>query len=517
MIIKIKTLFNNLRVKTKLLIIILTVSLVCTSVSMLSISVVGLKNIKNQIETELLISGKLIANRVNAALEFNNNSSAIESLNALQVNKSISRACIYNKDGAQFASYFAGTFKENNCPAELKEPNLYKQNDLYSLYRVVSSQVDNTIIGHLFIETNLDRAHDYVQNLLLVGLIIFAAVILIAFILANLFQKTISRPIQYLVDTSSESAHLSESSPLFSSSKNELVKLEVLLRGIISKINSLEEQNVQRDKVMESVIKNSESTIGYLSNELKHPLEATIAFGDIISSRAIGDIDPEYIAYYNDVYLTVFYFYGIINDTMSFFKSHLKSNKGLPETVNVSHTLTQIISDIKSDKPDYLQKFNIICDPIVDESLPDLKLDNSLIKELLTNAFFVFSKYQTFLEKEDLRVKITAKKDIQDGDAEKFRIEIECEGLEGESIANVLENHRDYQNDVHLLRSKLQYMKYLASYDGGYLDFGNDLRKMSAMVIFYPWQQVFTNENNKNDYQNQSLEASLQQIVKAVQ
>ena len=76
---------------------------------------------------------------------------------------------------------------------------------------------------------------------------------------------------------------------------------------------------------MESVIKNSESTIGYLSNELKHPLEATIAFGDIISSRAIGDIDPEYISYYNDVYLTVFYFYGIINDTMSFFKSHLRS------------------------------------------------------------------------------------------------------------------------------------------------------------------------------------------------
>ena len=194
---------------------------------MLAISIVGLKNIKKQIETELLISGKLIADRVNAALEFNNNSSAIESLNALQVNKSISRACIYNNDGIEFASYFSGTYKGNNCPPSLKSPNLYKQDDIYSLYRVVTSQVDN-IIGHLFIETTLDRANDYVQNLLLIGVIIFSLVVLFAFILANLFQKTISQPIQYLIDKSTENAHLSESSPFFSSSKNELVKLEVL-------------------------------------------------------------------------------------------------------------------------------------------------------------------------------------------------------------------------------------------------------------------------------------------------
>ena len=505
--------FDNLSVKNKLLAIILTVSLTCASVSMLAISIVGLKNIKKQIETELLISGKLIADRVNAALEFNNNSSAIESLNALQVNKSISRACIYNNDGIQFASYFSGTYKGNNCPTSLQSPNLYKQDNLYSLYRVVTSQVDNTIIGHLFIETRLDRANDYVQNLLLIGVIIFSVVVLFAFILANLFQKTISQPIQYLIDKSTENAHLSESSPFCSSSKNELVKLEVLLRGIISKINNLEEQNIQRDKAMESVIKNSESTIGYLSNELKHPLEATIAFGDIISSRAIGDIDPEYISYYNDVYLTVFYFYGIINDTMSFFKSHLRSQRGIEETINVVDFLTKSLNEIKSNKPDYLENFNIECESVIDESLPELNIDGALIKELISNAFFVFSKYQTFLSRSDLNVKITAKKDICDGDSEKFKIEIFCSELEGESIASVLENHRDYQNDVHLLRSKLQYMKYLASYDGGYLDFGTDLRKMSKMVIFYPWQQLVANDTKQDDTEHESLEESLQRIV----
>ena len=40
-------------------------------------------------------------------------------------------------------------------------------------------------------------------------------------------------------------------------------------------------------------------------------------------------------------------------------------------------------------------------------------------------------------------------------------------------------------------------MKYLASYDGGYLDFGNDLRKMSKMVISYPWQQLVVNDSEQ--------------------
>ncbi len=55
----------------------------------------------------------------------------------------------------------------------------------------------------------------------------------------------------------------------------------------------------------------------------------------------------------------------------------------------------------------------------------------------------------------------------------------------GQDIADILEKHRDYQNDVHLLRAKLQYLKYLATYNGGYLDYGDDLRRMSQVVMYF--------------------------------
>ncbi len=92
-------------------------------------------------------------------------------------------------------------------------------------------------------------------------------------------------------------------------------------------MNFLEHEVLKRNKELNEVIKNSVSTFNYLSHELRQPLESTLAFGDIISSRAIGEIDPEYVSYYNDVYLNVFYYYGIINDTMGFYKNHLRSSK----------------------------------------------------------------------------------------------------------------------------------------------------------------------------------------------
>lgn len=68
--------------------------------------------------------------------------------------------------------------------------------------------------------------------------------------------------------------------------------------------------------------------------------------------------------------------------------------------------------------------------------------------------------------------------------------------MESENIANVLENHRDYQNDVHLIRAKLQFLKYLAAYNGAYLDFGDDMRYLFKMVLMYPINQVTVREDN---------------------
>ncbi len=88
--------FANLPVKSKLMFIILSVTIVCIFVTVIAFSTSGIINIKKQMRDELAITGTIISNRINAALVFNNNSVALETLNALSANSAIRLACVYD-------------------------------------------------------------------------------------------------------------------------------------------------------------------------------------------------------------------------------------------------------------------------------------------------------------------------------------------------------------------------------------------------------------------------------------
>ena len=86
--------FSDLPVKSKLMIIILSVTVTCILLTVTAFSIYGVVNIKRQMKTELAITGTIISNRINAALVFGNNSVALESLNALAANSAIQIACV---------------------------------------------------------------------------------------------------------------------------------------------------------------------------------------------------------------------------------------------------------------------------------------------------------------------------------------------------------------------------------------------------------------------------------------
>ena len=266
-------------------------------------------------------------------------------------------------------------------------------------------------------------------------------------------------------------------------------KIELLMGAMLNKVSYLEGEVLRRNKELRDVVRNSESTFNYLSNELKQPLESTLAFGDIISCKAIGNIDTEYISYFNDVYLNVFYYYGIINDTMGFYKNHLKSSSGRQDMVNPNNMIELVLKDHKNNKPKFIKEIDF------GYQLPSMVeinifLDKVIIHEIVHNAIFIFSKYVKFIDKNTLNLCVTTAIDDKDLDAKKFKIEILCTELKNQDISDILENHHDYQNDIHLLRAKLQYLKYLTSYNGGYLDYGDDLRKLTKLVLFFPISQV---------------------------
>lgn len=484
--------FANLPVKSKLMTIILAVSVVCTLLTVLAFSVYGVVNIKRQMKEEIAITGTIISNRVNAALVFNNNSVALETLNALSANSSIQIACVYNQDRRIFAKFFAGQLSSANCP-EVKSPAVAFTDNSLVLYKDITDAFDNSIIGTLYIESDLSRVTNFIikQSYIALGILIFA--VLVGFIMARRLQKIISQPLSMLVSQNDNIDKYMQGSDFFSSN-NELTKLDALLGSMFKKIAFLEDEVKRRNKELKDVIRNSESTFNYLSNELKQPLESTLAFGDIISSKSIGEIDKEYISYYNDVYLNVFYYYGIINDTMGFYKNHLRSKQQNQVEAHPNEIIEKSLAAVSDDKPEFLENMQFHYNLVGQENLPKMFFDEVIVKEIFSNIAFVFSKYVSFLKEEGMHLTVATKLDDSDQDSSKFKIEVTCKEMIDQDASEMLENHRDYQNDVHLLRAKLQYLKYLTSYNGGYLDYGNDLRNMSKIILLFPIQQMFADD-----------------------
>lgn len=486
---RIKNSFDNFTVKSKLMTIIMVVTAVCTVFALISFTYLSVVNIKDQMRSNISATGLIVANRVNAALMFDNNSAAYETLNSLSFNKSIEQACIYDGEKNVFAKYTSSKYVTKQCP-EIEPISLYFTDDSLRLFSPITDQFNNKDIGYLFIESDLTPVYSYLTKQTLVGLLVIFIVLVIAYLLSLKLQKIISKPLHYILDKNSQNSSLFMPSDEYHTSKNEFSKMDMLMRAVMTRIAYLENQNQKSQQAYQELMKNSESTFNYLVDELKQPVEATIAFADIISSRAIGPVDDEYVSYYNDVYFTVFYYYGIINDSMKLFKEHASLDSTPRGLVDFSALLNLYLNEIKAHKPDFIQDIDFYADYKVSGDISKVIIDKIIVKELIYNSIFVFSKYLAFLEKKEMHIIVSASVNSEDKDAQKFQLEISCEELMNESVSEFLENHRKYQNDVHMLRSKLQFMKFLAKYDGGYLDFGNDLRKMNSMIIMFPLAQL---------------------------
>ena len=489
--------FSHLPVKSKLMFIILSVTIICILMTVVAFSTSGIINIKKQMRDDLSITGTIVSNRINAALVFRNNSVALETLNALSANQAIQLACVYDTEGNIFAKYYSGTRSNTKCPA-IKSPRIFFTSDRLQLYREINDTFDQSLIGILYIESDLSRVSSYMFKQTIIALIIMLIALIIGYILAKKLQNIISQPISMLVTQQGDVERYISQGSLYYTSPNELTKLEYLMNSMCKHMNFLEHEVVRRNKELNEVIKNSVSTFNYLTNEMKQPLESTLAFGDIISSRAIGDIDPEYVSYYNDVYLNVFYYYGIINDTMGFYKNHLRSVRDGVKEVSPNLLFGEAMSEIKTEKLDFLNDLNLDYN-IYGCDREEILLDKIIVKEIMHNLVFIFSKYIKFLGKSDLTFKInlTINNDIE---PKGLKVEITCADFLGQDIADILEKHREYQNDVHLLRAKLQYLKYLTTYNGGYLDYGDDLRRMSQVVMYFPLNIIDVN-NDRSIFQ----------------
>jgi len=140
----------------------------------------------------------VLAKNTRAALAFQDDTAARETLQALQAEPYVTAACLYTKDGRQFAAY-TQTETPIELPATPSTASYTFDRSSLALFRPVV--LNEKEIGTIYIRASLHAIYDRFKLFGgIVALVLFGSV-LAAFVLSSRLQRPISRPILALAET----------------------------------------------------------------------------------------------------------------------------------------------------------------------------------------------------------------------------------------------------------------------------------------------------------------------------
>jgi signal transduction histidine kinase/uncharacterized membrane protein affecting hemolysin expression len=190
----------DMPIRRKLTVAILATSVVVMALMSGAFVTYEVLSIRRTIVRQVTTLGQIVAANSTAALAFENQDDATETLSALAAERHVVAACLYDRNGRLFSRYPSNLGTEAFPAAPGPEGHHFESARLLVFQPVV--QGANKQLGTLYIE--FDTATIISEGLRLslgVGLAVLAVVLTVAYMLSRLLQRQISQPIMALAET----------------------------------------------------------------------------------------------------------------------------------------------------------------------------------------------------------------------------------------------------------------------------------------------------------------------------
>ena len=290
---------HKLSIKTKITLIIISVSLIAIIIGFTTITFFNIGNLKKDLINQSSLIAKLMAEYSEFALLFDDTKDAVENLENLKTIPYIISAELYDSNGDFFASY--NNQKATNLKLKVQQPTYkYSTNELRILEPVFSSE--NEWIGSIYLRVSLNELNDNVNNFILWMFLIILLVTIIITLLASSFQKIISKPILDLANLTVEISRTSDYSMRIHKKSNDEIgvlydgfnsMLEVIVRNEIAMLQAqdeLKDSEEQFSTFMEMLpaaayIKEQNSMYSYVNKFLNEQFNASNWIGKKFSAE----------------------------------------------------------------------------------------------------------------------------------------------------------------------------------------------------------------------------------------
>jgi PAS domain S-box-containing protein len=187
---------------------------------------------------QLATVGEIVAANSTAALAFEDQKDATETLQALKADKHIVAACLYDTSGKVFAKY-PDTISAYNIPFRPGAPGYaYVGTFLEGYQQVIQG---NIWVGTLYIRSDLTVVYETFIKYIIVALFVFGMAVFIAYLLSRRLQKKVSEPILALSRTAGTISQMKNYSVRATKYEND--ELGLLTDSFNDMLDQIERQN----------------------------------------------------------------------------------------------------------------------------------------------------------------------------------------------------------------------------------------------------------------------------------
>ncbi|HET7750509.1 MAG TPA: response regulator [Terriglobales bacterium] len=251
--------FRDISIGSKLTFLIVATSSTALLLACLAVGAYDLLDLKRSMASDLYVIAAIVGENSTAALTFNDANAAHDVLAALRSEPHIQSACIFTRDGRQFARYTRLAGVPDSCQPLRPEGSYFTSNRLLQFHTI---SLAGEPLGVVFIESDLQELSNRRNRYLAIVAAIIAASLGLASFLASRLQRLVSQPIIELVGTATIiSRDKDYGLRAFSRSRDEIGKL-------IAAFNQMLEEIQARDQALQKHRDHLESEVAARTSEL---------------------------------------------------------------------------------------------------------------------------------------------------------------------------------------------------------------------------------------------------------